>query len=62
MTELYINIRTWNGLIAIQDLRNYFMNNVRRLTLQWVSIFATYIVKQKQKISDSIKKSLIFKI
>jgi len=22
-------MRTWNGLIAIQDLRNYYMNNVR---------------------------------
>ena len=30
MTELYIYIHTLNWLIAIQDLRNYLMNNVRR--------------------------------
>jgi len=29
MTELYIYLRTWNGLIALQDLRNGYMNKVR---------------------------------
>ena len=40
--ELYIYILTitWNGLIAIQDLCNYYMNNVQR-NLLWTSIFAT---------------------
>ena len=40
--ELYIYTLTitWNGLIAIQDLCNYYMNNVQR-NLLWTSIFAT---------------------
>ena len=29
-TELYIHLHVWNGFIAIQDLRNYYMNKVQR--------------------------------
>ena len=34
MKELYMYLRTWNGLIAIQDLRTYKINKIRRI-LQW---------------------------
>ena len=43
--ELYIYICTWNGLIVIQDLCNYYMNcNVRRnftmgLNICYISIY-----------------------